>query len=124
VLFEVQPGPESYASSVRAIREVFDARTDIVAELAAGRYVVLHDPSPDDAEDLRSRARRVVALLHERHGVVAHVGIGESGAGMPALAASCADAKAALRLAGDSRDVEIREPQHLCCQLTNNRHYP
>jgi carbohydrate diacid regulator len=46
VLFEVQHGPESYPSSVRAIGEVFDARTDIVAELAAGRYVVLHHPRP------------------------------------------------------------------------------
>jgi carbohydrate diacid regulator len=70
ILFEVQPGPESYPSSVRAIGEVFDARADIVAELAAGRYVVLHHPSPDDAEDLRSRARRAAALLRERHGVV------------------------------------------------------
>ena len=33
VVFEVQPGPESYPSSVRAIGEIFDARRDIVAEL-------------------------------------------------------------------------------------------
>jgi carbohydrate diacid regulator len=108
IMFEVQPGPESYPSSVRAIGEVFDARTDIVAELAAGRYVVLHHPSPDDAETLRSLARRAAALLRERHGVVVHIGIGESGSGVAALADSCADAKAALQLVGDGTG-EIRE---------------
>src|SRR3954447_10724166 len=50
LMFEVRRGPESYPSSMRVIGEVFDARTDIVAELAAGRYVVLHRPSPTDAE--------------------------------------------------------------------------
>jgi carbohydrate diacid regulator len=113
VLFEVQHGPDSYPSSVRAIGEVFDARTDIVAELAAGRYVVLHHPSADDAEHLRSCVRRAAALLRERHGVVVHIGIGESGSGVAALAASCADAKDALRLAGDSAGVEIRAISHL-----------
>ncbi|MDT5237403.1 MAG: carbohydrate diacid regulator [Mycobacterium sp.] len=113
LVFEVQSGPESYPSSVRAIGEVFDARTDIVAELAAGRYVVLHHPSPDDAEHLRSLARKAAALLRERHGVVVHVGIGESGPGVAALAASCTDAKDAVRLTGDSAGVEIREISHL-----------
>jgi carbohydrate diacid regulator len=113
VLFEVQHGPDSYPSSVRAIGEVFDARTDIVAELAAGRYVVLHHPSADDAGHLRSCVRRAAALLRERHGVVVHIGIGESGSGVAALAASCADAKDALRLAGDSAGVEIRAISHL-----------
>jgi carbohydrate diacid regulator len=112
VLFEVQRGPESYPSSVRAIGEVFDARTDIVAELAAGRYIVLHHPSPDDADHSQSLARRAAALLRERHGVVVHIGIGESGSGVAALADSCADATDALRLAGDSPDVEIREISH------------
>jgi carbohydrate diacid regulator len=113
VLFEVQPGPESYPSSVRAIGEVFDARTDLVAELAAGRYVVLHHPSPDDSEDLRARALRAAALLRERHGVVVHIGIGESGSDIAALAASCADAKDALRLTGDSTDIEVTEISHI-----------
>ncbi|MDT5244703.1 MAG: carbohydrate diacid regulator [Mycobacterium sp.] len=113
LVFEVQSGPESYPSSVRAIGEVFDARTDIVAELAAGRYVVLHHPSPDDAEHLRSLARKAAALLRERHGVVVHVGIGESGPGVAALAASCTDAKDAVRLTGDSAGVEIREISYL-----------
>jgi carbohydrate diacid regulator len=113
LVFEVQSGPESYPSSVRAIGEVFDARTDIVAELAAGRYVVLHHPSPDDAEHLRSLARKAAALLRERHGVVVHVGIGESGPGVAALAASCTDAKDAVRVTGDSAGVEIREISHL-----------
>jgi carbohydrate diacid regulator len=113
LVFEVQSGPESYPSSVRAIGEVFDARTDIVAELAAGRYVVLHHPSPDDAEHLRSLALKAAALLRERHGVVVHVGIGESGPGVAALAASCTDAKDAVRLTGDSAGVEIREISHL-----------
>jgi carbohydrate diacid regulator len=113
ILFEVQPGPESYPSSMRAIGEVFNARTDIVAELAAGRYVVLHHPSDDTAtEDPRSRARRAAALLRERHGVVVHIGIGESGSGIAALTTSCADAKDALRLAGNRGDVEIHEISH------------
>jgi carbohydrate diacid regulator len=112
VLFEVQPGPESYPSSVRAISEVFDARTDLVAELAAGRYVVLHHPSSDGAEDVRSRARQAAELLRERHGVVVHIGVGESGSGIAALAASCADANDALRLASGSTGIEIREIAH------------
>jgi carbohydrate diacid regulator len=41
-----------------------------------------------------------------------HIGIGESGSGTAALAASCADAKDALRLAGDSHGIEIREISH------------
>lgn len=122
ILFEVQPGPESYPSSARAIGEVFNARTDIVAELAAGRYVVLHQPSEDDAddtEDPRSRARLAAALLRERHGVVVHIGIGESGSGIAALTTSCADAKDALRLAGDRGDIrEISDIR--VCQLLDS----
>jgi carbohydrate diacid regulator len=113
LMFEVQRGPESYPSSMRVIGEVFDARTDIVAELAAGRYVVLHHPSPTDAEHAQWLARRAATLLHERHGVVVHIGIGQSGSGVAALAASCADAKDALRLAGDGAAVEIREIANL-----------
>jgi carbohydrate diacid regulator len=109
VLFEVQPGPESYPSSVRAIGEVFDARTDIVAELAAGRYVVLHHYLAHEVEDVLSRARRAASLLRERHGVVVHIGVGESGSGVAALATSCADATDALRLGGDSRSADIRQ---------------
>src|SRR6185437_1267645 len=82
VVFEVRRGPESYPSSVRVIGEVFDARTDIVAELSVGRYVVLHHPSPVGGETLRDRVGRVTALLRERHGVTAHVGIGEVGFGV------------------------------------------
>jgi carbohydrate diacid regulator len=108
VLIQVQPGPESYPSSVRAIGEVFDARTDIVAELAAGRYVVLHHSSAHE-EHVRSRAHRAAELLRERHGIIAHVGIGECGRGVAALAGSCADAADALRLTGDSRGIEVVE---------------
>jgi carbohydrate diacid regulator len=111
VVFEVQRGPESYPSSVRAIGEVFDARTDIVAELFVGRYVVLHHPSPNDGDDLRERAARTAALLRERHGVIAHVGIGEVGSDIASMADSYADATAAVRLAHDraSAKTEIRE---------------
>jgi carbohydrate diacid regulator len=45
--------------------------------------------------------------------VVVHVGIGESGPGVAALAASCTDAKDAVRVTGDSAGVEIREISHL-----------
>ncbi|MDT7791927.1 MAG: carbohydrate diacid regulator, partial [Mycobacterium sp.] len=51
--------------------------------------------------------------LRERHGAIVHVGIGESGSGVAALAASCTDAKDAVRLAGDSVGVEIREISQL-----------
>ena len=54
VVFEVQPGPETYPSSVRAIVTMLGPRLDIVAELSAGRYVVLHHPSSEDADHLRS----------------------------------------------------------------------
>ncbi len=113
VLFEVQHGPDSYPSSVRAIGEVFDARTDIVAELAAGRYVVLHHPSADDAEHLRSCVRRAAALLRERHGVVVHIGIAKAARESPLWRLPAPIAKDALRLAGDSAGVEIRAISHL-----------
>jgi carbohydrate diacid regulator len=69
-------------------REIFGARTDIVAELAAGRYIALHHPSPDDTANVRQRARRAAELLRDRHGVIVHVGIGEAGSGVAALADS------------------------------------
>ncbi|HEV7419700.1 MAG TPA: sugar diacid recognition domain-containing protein [Mycobacterium sp.] len=115
IVFEVQPGPLSYPSSVRVIGEIFGARTDIVAELAAGRYIVLKHLSPDDAEHVRERARRAAELLRYRHGIIAHVGIGEAGSGVAALAASCADATAALRLGPDrvGTGIEILEIANL-----------
>jgi carbohydrate diacid regulator len=115
VVFEVQPGPERYPSSVRAIGEIFDARTDIVAELAAGRYVVLRHFSPDDTEQVREPARRAAELLRDRHGVIAHIGIGEAGSGVAALADSYTDATAALRL-GPNRGrsgIEVLEIANL-----------
>jgi carbohydrate diacid regulator len=115
IVFEVQPGPHSYPSSVRVIGEIFGAHTAIVAELAAGRYIVLQHLSPDDAEHVGERARRAAELLRDRHGIIAHVGIGEAGSGVAALAASCADAAAALRLAPDraAAGIEIREIANL-----------
>jgi hypothetical protein len=58
-------------------RSTFDARTDIVAELAAGRYVVLHQFSPDDTEQVRERERRAAELLCDRHAVIAHMALGK-----------------------------------------------
>lgn len=107
VVFEVQPGPESYPSSVRAIGEIFGARTDLVAELATGRYVALHRLSP--SEPPRDKARRAAELLRERHGITAHVGVGEAGAGVAALAESYADAVAAVRLGAGGSAIEIHE---------------
>jgi hypothetical protein len=60
-------------------RSTFDVRTDIVAELAARRYVVLQPFSPDDTEQVRERARRATELLRDRRGVIAHIGIREAG---------------------------------------------
>ncbi|MDT5082587.1 MAG: carbohydrate diacid regulator [Mycobacterium sp.] len=115
LVFETQPGPERYPSSVRAIGEIFDARTDVVAELGAGRYVVLHHPSSDDTEQVRERARRAAELLRDRHGVIAHIGIGETCVGIAALAGSYADATAALRLARHraGTGIEVREIANL-----------
>jgi hypothetical protein len=61
-------------------RRTFDARTDIVAELVAGRYVVLQHFSSEDSEQVRERARRAAELLRDRRGVIAHIGIREAGA--------------------------------------------
>jgi len=115
LVFEVQPGPQRYPSSVRLIGEVFGARADIVAELSAGRYLVLHQVSPDDAEHVGERARRAAELLRDRHGIVAHVGIGEACTGVAALAGSCADATAALQLGSDGggTGIVIREIANL-----------
>jgi carbohydrate diacid regulator len=106
IVFEVQPGPESYPSSVRAIGEIFGARMDLVAELATGRYVVLHHLS---AASPSERARRAAELLAERHGIAVRVGIGEAGADVAALADSYTDAVAALRLGSSGPAIEIHE---------------
>lgn len=116
VVFEMQPGPDSHPSLVRAIGEVFDARTDIVSEVGAGRYVVLHHPSTNDGEHPRERARRAAELLHDRHGVVAHIGIGETGVGIAALADSYADATASLRLTHERASGRIE-----VCEITKLR---
>jgi carbohydrate diacid regulator len=106
IAFEVRPGPESYPSSVRAIGEIFGARMDLVAELATGRYIVLHHLSSEPRRDL---ARRAAELLRERHGITANIGIGEVGAGVAALAESYADATAALRLGVGGAEIEVHE---------------
>lgn len=107
IVFEVQPGPTRYPSSVRAIGEIFGARMDLVAELATGRYVVLHHLSTADSPP--DRARRAAELLAERHGITVRVGIGEAGADVAALADSYADAVAALRLGGAGTAIAIHE---------------
>lgn len=107
IAFEVQPGPESYPSSVRAIGEIFGARMDLVAELATGRYVVLHHVSQSHSAE--EKARHAAELLRERHGITVHIGIGEAGTGVAALAASYADAVAALRLGRGRAATQIHE---------------
>ena len=71
----------------------------------------------------RSQARRAAALLRERHGVVVHIGIGESSSGVAALADSCADAKAALqlaRLSGENDFPVLRVTLLACCECGFN----
>ena len=68
---------------------------------------------PSKAAAPRSLARRAATLLRERHGVVVHIGIGESCSGIAALADSCADAKAALQLTEQGAGVELREISQL-----------
>jgi carbohydrate diacid regulator len=114
VVFEAQPGPDTYRSSVRAIGEVFGARLDIVAELSAGKYVVLHHVSPEDDEHVRERASRAAQLLHDRHGIVMHVGIGEAGADVASLAASYEDASGALRIGCVGPSAQV-------CEITDLR---
>jgi carbohydrate diacid regulator len=117
VVFEAQPGPDTYRSSVRAIGEVFGSRMDIIAELSAGKYVVLHHLLTDENEGVVDRAFRAADLLHDRHGIVMHVGIGEAGHDVASLAVSYDDAAAALRIgcAGpgvhvcEIRDLRIRQ---------------
>jgi carbohydrate diacid regulator len=109
VVFEAQPGPDTYRSSARAIGEIFGARMDIVAELSAGKYVVLHHLSTQNSEHVRDRALRAAELMRDRHGIVMHVGIGEAGNGVASLAASYDDADAALRIGCEGPAVQICE---------------
>lgn len=113
IVFDAQPGPDTYRSSVRAIGEVFDSRMDIVAELSAGKYVVLHHLSAEDDEHLRERAFRAAELLLGRHGIIMHVGVGEAADDVSSLSASYDDASAAVRIGCRRPGVQVCEIAHL-----------
>lgn len=109
VVFEAQPGPDTYRSSVRAIGEIFGSRMDIVAELSAGKYVVLHHLPTQGDEHVRDLALSAAELLRDRHGIVMHIGLGEVGHDVASLAASYGDAAAALRIGCAGPAVQVCE---------------
>ena len=92
VLVEVRGTPA--ASPLRAIRDAFPQ--DLVAEMTASRFAVLHHPR-HPGETAR-RCARLVAELRDRYGLAAHAGSGTPATDVPGLHASYVDAAAAVRL--------------------------
>lgn len=96
------PAPTALAlapSPRRTVREAFPAAQDIHAEMAAGRFAVLHHVRKDDAEnDLRQRCENLAASIRERHRLATRIAIGQPGTGLAALAESYQDAATALRV--------------------------
>jgi carbohydrate diacid regulator len=90
--------PPSTVSPLRAVREAFHDPQDIVAEMTAGRFAVLHRVPGAWEAPLETRCRDLVAQLTERLGVVAHVGFGRVATDVPGLHDSYADASAAARI--------------------------
>lgn len=96
------PAPTALAlapSPRRTVREAFPTAQDIHAEMAAGRFAVLHHVRKDDAEnDLRQRCENLAASIRERHRLATRIAIGQPGTGLAALAESYQDAATALRV--------------------------
>jgi carbohydrate diacid regulator len=92
-------------SLARSVREVFADRQDVIGEMSAGRFAVLHRPrgGPDGLE---RRCERVVELLARRHGLPGRVGIGALTSGVVGLHESYQDASAALRVGPRVADGE------------------
>jgi carbohydrate diacid regulator len=90
----------STVSPLRAVRGAFHDPQDIVAEMTAGRFAVLHRVAGTGGWEasLESRCRDLVAHLAERHGVAAHVGFGGVATDLPGLHDSYVDASAAARI--------------------------
>ncbi|GAA1971552.1 CdaR family transcriptional regulator [Amycolatopsis minnesotensis] len=84
------------AEAPRTIREVFGDPQDVVGEISAGRYAVLHHAA--SRAELGRRAGLTIALLRERHGTEALAGTGEPATDVAGLHRSYTDAAAALRL--------------------------
>lgn len=83
----------------RTVRETFPAAQDIIAEMIAGRFAVLHRTAEDAApEPVRERCQQLAVTLRERHGLTARIGIGQPAADLDALHESYQDASTAVRV--------------------------
>jgi carbohydrate diacid regulator len=96
VVIEVRGEWPPTTSPLRTVREVFGDPQDVVAEMAASRFAVLHHPREPD--ELDRRCAHLVDALRQRHGLSAAVGFGVAANNVADLHASYQDAAAALRL--------------------------
>jgi carbohydrate diacid regulator len=106
------------SSPARTIRDVFHDPQDMLAELTAGRFALLHHAS--NTSSLRDKCTRLVDLLAERHAVVAHIGYGPVARDVTGLHGSYLDATVASRIGPRLRPTiqvfpveELRVPQLL-----------
>jgi carbohydrate diacid regulator len=102
-----RPVLPSTASPLRSVRDVFHHPNDLVGEMSAGRFAVLHRAAPvwdrSAGEPLGERCEQVVQLLADRNGLAALVGYGPVAAGVAGLHESYRDASAALRVGPAAR---------------------
>jgi carbohydrate diacid regulator len=97
----VSGGPP-HDTRTRSVREVFHDARDVVAEIAPGRFAVLH--AVDD--EVRRRCEQVVELFEQRHGQRTRVGLSDPGAGVRGLHDAYRDADSALRVAPSGAHAE------------------
>jgi carbohydrate diacid regulator len=111
------------AEVVRAIRERFSDRTDIVSAGGSGRFVAFRrSRSPGSRErdvDVAADCRRILDAIRNRHGLEVRAGIGPPAADLPAMQVALRDAADALQLGlrtsavGDIFDIADLRTQQL-----------